>query len=341
MSPSRRRTPTPRDRRRQRGSVLAMTGIAMIMIVAMAVVGVDVGHLAFTANEVQTLADLSATSYVKTLALNLDDGGSRNPEAETGRVIEQNSVGGATATIAANIESFEPGNYDNVARQFTPGGMPVNAVRANAVATVPNFFAGIFGSTQTAVRRNATAALVPPARAPVLPLAIGSCHWDIFQNTGDCSEQPQFTLVPNPDENACWTSLGSSSANTNDIAAIIRTYCGLSTGSATTVGVGDSVNLVNGKLTPLLRAVQDCVSSGFHDFVIPVIPCRAGNDCTQSDPVTEFATIHIGSPSDVVVTGTAASTGVYADSICSTDPPGAAGAGTGEGTGTEIVGLVF
>jgi hypothetical protein len=333
MSATRR---VPKGRRRQRGAVLAVAGVAMILLVGMAVLGVDVGHLAFTANEVQALADLSATSYVKTLADNQDDGGSRDPVAETNVVVQENSVGGTQATVAENIASFEPGNYDTVTRQFTAGATPVNAVKATAVATVPNFFAGIFGVPESTVTREATAALTPPGRAPVLPLALGECWWDIFQNTGDCEENPQFTLGPDPAENSCWTSLQEGSASTDTIRELARIYCGLDSGSAAAVGVGDSIQLTNGKLTPVLRAVQACLDAGFDEFLVPVISCREGQDCTQSEPVQGFATIKV---TQVVDTGAAASTGIYAASVCSTDPPGASTGGTVD-TGTTVISMV-
>jgi len=327
-----RRVAMPKGRRHQRGAALAMTGIAMVMIAAMAVIGVDVGHVAFTANEVQALADLSATSYATTLAANLDDGTARDPVAETESVVTLNSVGSAPATMD-NIASLDPGNYDPATRQFQAGGTPVNAVRATAVATVPNFFAGIFGDPESTVTRQAIAALTPPGKAPVLPLAIGECFWDIFQNTGDCALLPHFTLVPETIDNSCWTGLLDGSASASTIAGIIRVYCGLASGTPSRVGVGDDITLINGKLTPVLRAVQDCLDAGVNEFTVPVIPC---NQCNQTGEVLSFATITV---SGVVSTGAAASTGIYADSVCSVDPPGATGGGT-VSTGLTIVTLV-
>ncbi len=325
---------TPRGRKRQRGAALAVTGIAMLFIVGMAVVGVDVGHLAFTANETQALADLSATSYVKTLALNLDDGGSRDPVAQTAQVVSNNFIGGVPATVADNIASFEPGSYDVVTRSFTPGGTPVTAVRATAVATVPNFFAGIYGDLETTVTRQATAALTPPGRAPVLPLAIGECHWDIFENTGDCSAQPQFSLIPSTTDNSCWTGLTTApgDASNNNIRDIIRAYC--SGASSPRVGRGDDIYLDNGKKTPLLNVVQECLDAGVNEFVVPVVEC---NNCTGASEILGFATITVTS---VVATGAGASTGLYADAVCSTNPPGATGGGGGANTGTIVVTMV-
>lgn len=325
---------TPKRRPRERGAVLAMTGIAMIMIVGMAVIGVDVGHLAFTANEVQTLADLSATSYARTLAQNWDDGGSRDPVAQTEPVVQQNMVGGVQATIDSNIESFEPGHYDNETRVFQVGGAPVNAVRATAVATVPNFFAGMFGDPTSTVTRQATAALTPPGRAPVLPLAIGECFWDVFESNGSCSEQPAFSQVPSPTDNSCWTSLTPDvgDANADWFRDTILRLCGLQSGGTPRVGLGDTIGLSNGQVTPALQALRDCVNAGVTEFVVPVIPC---NQCNQTDEIIGFATIDI---TQVVVNGPTA--GVYAGAVCSTDPPGATGGGTGPDTGTVIVSMV-
>lgn len=320
--------------RGERGAALAMTGIAMLLIVGMAVVGVDVGHLAFTANEVQALADLSATSYMKSVALNQDDGGSRNPVTETESVIGANAVGGGQATLG-NIERFEPGAYDVATRTFTPGATPVNAVRATAVATVPNFFAGIYGDFETTVRREAIASLTPPGRAPVLPLAIGECFWDIFENTGDCSDQPRFSQIPSNDDNSCWTSLLEGSANANTFRNLIRAYCRLNGEDPGTVTLHDVIALNEGQVTgPALGAIQECLDAGINEFVVPVIPCN--RQCNQTAEVIGFATITVTS---VVKSGGQAKMGVNASAVCSTDPPGAAGGGT-EPTGTTVVSLV-
>lgn len=324
---------TPKGRRRQRGAVLAMVGIAMVMIVSMAVIGVDVGHLAFTANETQTLADLSATSYAKTMALNFDDGGSRDPVADTSVVVGQNAIGGGVADIDVNIESFVEGNYTRETG-FRPGMPPINAVEATAVATVQNFFAGIFGDYESTVTRRATAALTPPGGAPVLPLAIGECHWDIFENTGDCSDQPAFSLVPDPDENSCWTSLTPNlgDASANWFRTTIRRLCGLEDGDVPTVSEGSTIALNDGKVVPALVAVQQCVAAGQTEFIVPVIPC---NKCNQTEDIVTFATIDI---TQVITNGPDA--GVYAGAVCSTDPPGATGGGTGNSTGTVVVSMV-
>lgn len=325
---------TPQGRRRQRGAALAVTGIAMLMLVGLAAIGVDVGHLAFTANETQTLADLSATSYAKTMARNRDDGGSRDPVAETSVVVERNAIGGSGATIPVNIESFEEGNFDLDTRTFQAGATPINAVRATAKATVPNFFAGVFGDTESTVTRQATAALLPPSGAPVLPLAIGECHWNIFESTGNCASQPEFELVPDPDETACWTSLTPNvgDANADWFRSAILRYCGLEQGPLPDVTVGDTIALNDGKVTPALRAIQDCVNAGFTEFLVPVIPC---NKCNQSDEILGFATINV---TDVVPAGQNA--GLSAEAVCSTDAPGATGGGHAQMTGTEIVLMV-
>src|SRR5262245_16443309 len=52
----------PSARDRERGQALAFVGIAMMLFVALAVIGIDVGRLAFTAAETQSIADAAATA---------------------------------------------------------------------------------------------------------------------------------------------------------------------------------------------------------------------------------------------------------------------------------------
>src|SRR3990172_3331925 len=91
--------------RTQRGAIVALTGFFMVTLVAMAVVGVDLGRLALTPTEVQTVAEAAATAYAT--AVQRD---SASPASDAFEVVAGNSIDGAVAA-AGNIASFEVGNY--------------------------------------------------------------------------------------------------------------------------------------------------------------------------------------------------------------------------------------
>jgi hypothetical protein len=184
----------------ERGAILAFTGIAVMTLVAMAVVGVDLGRLAFTATEVQTVAESAATAYA--VAMQRDR---PNPASDAYQVVAGNSIDGTAAT-PTNIASFEVGNYSAATQTFVPGAEPNNAVRATGTATVNNFFAAIVGDTQSTVQKTATAAIGCPTHGRmVLPIVVGECEFAAFESSNDCSDLPE--LFQQPGDNSCWSTL--------------------------------------------------------------------------------------------------------------------------------------
>ena len=74
---------------------------AMAAFLALAAVGVDLGRLAFTATEVQTVADVAATAGARTLLLNSVTGTSSNAVTAAQLAAAQNQIDGRAATVAA------------------------------------------------------------------------------------------------------------------------------------------------------------------------------------------------------------------------------------------------
>src|SRR6185295_11349658 len=92
-------------RSRQRGAILAFTGIALLTLIGMTVVGVDLGRLAFTATEVQTVAEAAATGYAHAWLTHAAavDGQENNNAACAGDaygVVNGNRIDGLQATRA-------------------------------------------------------------------------------------------------------------------------------------------------------------------------------------------------------------------------------------------------
>src|SRR5262245_10478817 len=122
------------ERSRERGGVLAFTGMAVLTLVGMTVVGVDIGRLAFTATEVQTVAEVAATGYAHawlrhaTLADAFDNDVN---VAEALPVINSNRIDGQQANdVNVPPGNYELGSYDFTTASFVSGGLPANAVRA-------------------------------------------------------------------------------------------------------------------------------------------------------------------------------------------------------------------
>ena len=286
------------DRHRERGAIAAMAGIMMLTLVGITVVGVDLGRLAFTASEVQGIADAAAPAYVRAMLKNKAAGSNvRTPSADANAVVQGNNVDGAAAT-AANIESYTEGTWDFDAGTFTPGGADPNAVQANATATVTNFFAQLFGTPSSKVDKNAIAAMSCPAGAHVLPIAVGDCSlFDPWHGSEDCDDLPQ--LFQQPGDNSCFTTLYTGGGGAGSIISMLPSQCckGGNCGGGELgplVGTGSTINLYNGQMDVILKILKDCVDNrGLTEFLIPIVECNDGVlNCSASAKVIGFATIN-------------------------------------------------
>ena len=184
--------------RAERGIVTALAGALLLTLIATVVVGVDVGRVAFTASEVQTVADAAATAYARSMLAN-QMGAAENPAAAALSIAAGNRIDGRPAS-EANLGSYVEGAWSFDGRSFTPGGTPANAVRATATTTVDNFFAAIAGDTRSSVTKTAVAAVGCPSSArPVLPIAVGECEFEQFQTSGECTDLPVLRQqIPDP-----------------------------------------------------------------------------------------------------------------------------------------------
>ena len=121
-----------------------------------------------------------------------------------------------------------------------------------------NLIAGVLGEPQTTVTKTATAAMSGVgAASPSLPMVIGACSFDAFQSSFSCGDLPKLIQAPTPDNNSAWTSLSSASASASAVDDFLPAVCGGTRTASLTVG--DTINVLNGQTTSLLKAVADCV----------------------------------------------------------------------------------
>lgn len=301
-------------RRNDRGAAMVSTALVLTALIALTVVGVDVGRLGFTATEVQNTADIAAVAA----ATSMMEGQSASSGAAV--VLGQNVVEGKNAVD--NLDGLEIGSYDPATNAFTPGGTPAIAVRASASATVNNTLAGFFGTPTSHVVRMATAAFSSlGAGTPTLPMAIGD---DMF--VPDCYDDsclPQLIQVPSPDDNTAWTGFFEG-ANTSNIGDYFPTECGGDGETVPIVSVGDSITLNNGQESPLLNKVECLVNMGITEFLIPVVDA---SQFTQTATVVGFVTVVVDS---VKTTGNPKGATLHAIfSATEPGPPGGGNFGTG------------
>ena len=305
----------------ERGAILAFAAIAMVAFLSFAVVGVDLARVAFTATEAQTAADAAATAGVNAL---IRDG---DVVAQAQSVALQNTIDGLPASLAA--DAIELGHYEFATHSFIAGLTPHNAVRATAQTTISNFVAAVLGNPSTVVTKAAIAAAGGVgADHPVLPIVVGECHFDDFQDSMSCADLPSLRQVPNTSQNSGWTSLSANPASTTAVRDYLPNSCGGLGLPSPMLRTGDYINVTGGQNATVLKVIDDCVRQGKRAYVIPVVPCGQYN---QAMRVQGFATIHIDS-----VKATGNNKGLNLTAICRTDT----GPVTGESFGTTSVAMV-
>lgn len=297
----------------------------MIVLAGMAVVGVDVGRLAYTATETQVVADAGAVAYAKTMLDNEVYDREDSPFSAADQVVADNSIDGKSAS-GAKIE-YAVGKFDFDTREFRPGGFPANAVRATGAATIDNIFAGLFGDENSTVERLAVAAFGGAGQArPTLPVALGDCFFKRYERSDNCSDLPKLRQVPDGTDNSCWTSLRPTGASASEVIELLPEACckgGKCGGGKPSplVSVGDQINVVNGQATSILQILADCVDQGLDEYVIPIVEC---GKCNQVAPVVGFATLTLTRVAD-----TGKNKGLDVDALCRSEGEGGAPGGGG------------
>jgi hypothetical protein len=319
-------------RKSERGAVLAVVGICMVLMVGMAAIGVDLGRLALTANEAQILADAGAASGADALLKRRFDSPGLDPEVVARNTIFENPIDGSGAT-GSNIVSFEYGTWTENPPGFEPGGGPddANAVRVTTEAIVNNVFAPVLSSdfVTSRVERVAigSADSCPSEGRPVLPVTFGDCMFDGFEPPDDCSAPPTATFAPDQVDTACYTSLDdSSSASASRVRGMLEPECCAQCNGEISpfVRKGDMINVQNGVVGAVLQAIEGCYNAGIREFTVPIVKCDADGTlkCTQQKEVVGFARLEI---SQVVATGNPK--GIHLAFFCNDDGEDQGGGG--------------
>ncbi len=285
--------------RNQRGQSLPLLAIGMLSLMGLAAGAVDIGRHAFTATELQNLADAAASAAAKVAGNYCTTGGTggvcapnvaaSNAAAYSAAqtMTQYNKVNGEVTGFAAS--DVVVGRYD--AGTFTPSGQPSNAVRATARKTINNIIAGMLGNPTSTITRTATATIVGVgAGLPTMPLAIGKTYWQNCINFG--CPQPQVILVPDGVDNAGWTGFFISGQSQSNVKGYIPAPCGGGV-APPFIKIGDIIQLGNGQGNQL-NAVQCLVcNQGQNNFLVPIIDNTA--QFNQTAPVVGFATIVVDS----------------------------------------------
>jgi hypothetical protein len=285
--------------RNEHGTGLTSTVLVMSALLAATVVGVGVGRHMFLATELQTVAEVAATAAASAKLVPDTTDGAAIASAQT--VVEKNQVDGnhiPSSNVPAPVIEF--GNFSGAT--FAPGGMPTNAARATARATVkdlfpistPQFSSGSDGNGRFTVTKTAVATFTGLGSGkPVLPIALCSACFTSDCFSGTCLRLNQ---APNSTNNAAWTSLTTDGASKSTVLPFFPAPCG-GGASVPRINVGTVINMTNGLVSPLLDAAQCMVCQmNTNEFLVPVFKCNTcGGSLNGSEETVGFATIVIDS----------------------------------------------
>lgn len=165
---------TPHGRRRQRGSVIINTAIALSLIV-IALIGTELGYLFFMKREFQKTADLSALAGAQRLSALVTPNGCAAAIAAATTNAGQNLPGIAINTPECG--NWAPANTPPASatacltgeeNRFIPGGLPYNAVRVRITKAPPTLLPFFSGS------RNICVQAVGALGSPVATFSVGT-----------------------------------------------------------------------------------------------------------------------------------------------------------------------
>jgi uncharacterized membrane protein len=136
-----------------------MLAVSMLAILFCLGVGIDVGHLAVVADQVQNAADIAATAAARQQVMPSPDDLGSTPRASALKVLDDNYIG-KTVVEDANLTLLEFGNYDRLSGNFIANLAPINAVRSRVEYLAQNLVFSGLGKPTSRVMREAVHGLL-------------------------------------------------------------------------------------------------------------------------------------------------------------------------------------
>lgn len=145
-----------KDEGKREGTVVILTAVMLIVIMAMAAFAIDIGWIAWVRNQLQVAADASAMAAAGEMG-----GGQTNATAKAKAIAALNTAGGSTDFVALADSDIVYGVWDSTAKTFTANSTSANAVKVTARRQLPLFFAPTFTNKTTNVQASAIALCNP------------------------------------------------------------------------------------------------------------------------------------------------------------------------------------
>jgi len=275
------------------GAGTAVAGLCMMVILGVAALVVDIGHLATVKGELQRAADAGSMAGARALwptALPIFTNPPAGPDCVSAKGLAlstatsvNNQVDGEVLT-AANL-TIEVGNYDYATRVFTPKSdcpLTTNAVKVRAQKDVNTiFFASIWNLTsmKPAATATGTMSFAKAVGKGTAPIAINK----VFVVPGT---QVFISFEQDAMQTGGWFADPPDKAN----AATFKDY--IVNDSCPPLHVGDILKLQNGQDASVMKALKDELQQhpGGWDTFLPVVNTP---QFTQEHPIVAFVPLRI------------------------------------------------
>ncbi len=267
------------------GVSAVLFALILPLLLGMAGLAVDLGHMIVVKNELGKAAEAGALAGARGLwPSNLQTAGERLPNPTSASIaglkaVEANSADGKLLTD--NQITVEVGSYDFPTSKFTLGGnIPdLNSVRVTTKAKVTMFFMGALGILSEDMSATATAVMGATCvlKKDPLPFAVN----DKYIAVGTVI-RIYFKSAVN--DNGGWFAKDApASSNT------IKDY--IENNSCPEIATGDTLNIMNGELDSTFKPLRDLIGNGL-DTYVPVVNTDQFN---QTEKVDSFVHLHVDS----------------------------------------------
>jgi len=274
----------------QRGGVLVLVALAMVVLIGFAALVIDIGHLLVVRNELHNSADAAALAGASYLYPQIPPSSPSPPAWETATTqatiaIGLNKSDGVTVTPGTvqvgywDFASPPPGpTYTLKSTGITPIGPDYYAaVQVTVTKNVRNFFAPVIGIDTSDVSATATAVMASPGKAfegSLMPFAISEeakkqLEFNQEFAIGDSDVNGVKNCTHNGIPVMCgqWTTLLENEGNPNSQSWINGLITG--TNSSPPLSIGDPIMIVPGQRNSGYKEVEQNLIG--HTVLLPVV----------------------------------------------------------------------
>lgn len=274
----------PAEKWNQQGSVAVITAAGLLMLLGMAGLALDLGHLYVVKSELQRAADAGARAGAAALFF---------PATSSPPQCSQATTAGATIARANPVDKDTPvinhiqtGRWNWTASTFTQGCSSGSSTFTNAVsitvskADVSLALMGIFGLGPVTLTANSTAVMDFVGRVPTGTIPVGAS-----QNSYQIGQKVDLRFSSTGNQNGGWVVPSGYSASAANLKNFIN-----QTPPMQALKAGDAMNLNNGNVAAALSALKTKLAANGNNWTVylPVFNRALTTPWNGSDQIDGF-----------------------------------------------------